>query len=97
MLERPLTVNEVAAFMRVSTKTVRRAIAAGHLEASQVSQGRGRWRVRPEAIDAWMELRSTRHQALRPLTDASGAKPGDRAQPARIRRTRTRQSGRLTA
>jgi excisionase family DNA binding protein len=67
--ERPLTVDEVAAFMRVSSRTVMRAIAAGQLEASQVTQGRGGWRIRREAIAAWLESRSNRTVPARPLGD----------------------------
>lgn len=65
--ERPLTVDEVAELMRVSSKTVMRAIASGHLEASQVTQGRGGWRVRPQAIEAWLDSRSNRARPVRPL------------------------------
>lgn len=67
----PLTVDEVAELMRVSVKTVMRAIAAGQLEASQLTQGRGGWRVRPEAIDAWLEARSNRMRPSRDLPDVA--------------------------
>jgi excisionase family DNA binding protein len=35
--DRPLTVDEVADVVRVSSRTVMRAIAAGHLEASRLT------------------------------------------------------------
>lgn len=75
MSEPPLTVDEVAEFMRVSSRTVMRAIAAGDLEASQVTQGRGGWRVRPEAIDAWLTIRSNRALPVRPLADVTRVEP----------------------
>lgn len=69
MPEQPLTVDEVAEFMRVSSKTIMRAIASGQLEASQVTQGRGGWRIRREAIDAWLDSRSNRTLPQRTLAD----------------------------
>ena len=67
--EQPLTVDEVAELMRVSSKTVMRAIASGQLEASQVTQGRGGWRIRPQAIDAWLDYRSNRTHPERTLAE----------------------------
>ena len=67
--EQPLTVDDVAEFMRVSSKTVMRAIASGQLEASQVTQGRGGWRIRPQAIDAWLDSRSNRSLPQRTLAE----------------------------
>jgi excisionase family DNA binding protein len=61
--------------MRVSSKTVMRAIAAGQLEASQVTQGRGGWRIRPEAIDAWLDSRGNRTFPVRPLADVTRVEP----------------------
>jgi excisionase family DNA binding protein len=83
--------------MRVSPKTVMRAIAAGHLEASQVTQGRGGWRIRPKAIDAWLESRSNRTRPVRPLADVTRVAP----EPPVLRRSgrapRTGRSGTLIA
>ena len=67
--EQPLTVGDVAEFMRVSSRTVMRAIASGQLEASQVTQGRGGWRIRPQAIDAWLDSRSNRTLSERTLAE----------------------------
>ena len=53
-----LTVDQVADVVQLSSKTVLRAIAAGHLEASRLGQGRAGWRVKKGAVDQWMELRS---------------------------------------
>ncbi len=75
MSVQPLAVDEVAEFMRVSSKTVMRAIVAGHLEASQVTQGRGGWRIRPEAMDAWLEIRSSRPRTERALADVRRVEP----------------------
>jgi excisionase family DNA binding protein len=54
-----MTVNEVARFCGVSTKTVRRAIDRGDLDAARLGD-HGALRVRPEAIDEWFARRSTR-------------------------------------
>jgi excisionase family DNA binding protein len=59
MTDRPVTVDEVARFCGVSTKTVRRAIERGDLDAARLG-GHGALRVRPEAIDEWFARRSTR-------------------------------------
>lgn len=69
--------------MRVSAKTVLRAIAVGHLEAGRLRQGRGGWRIRPEAVDAWLEMRSNRRLRARPLGDVSGATAGAVVRPMR--------------
>jgi excisionase family DNA binding protein len=78
MIDRPLTVPEVATLMRVSAKTVMRAIMAGHLEASQITQGRGGWRITESAVERWMDVRSNLARALResrPLANIPAA-PG---------------------
>jgi excisionase family DNA binding protein len=69
MTGRPMTVDEVAGLMRVSPKTVMRAISAGQLEASRITQGRGGWRIRPEAVDAWLDARSNQLAVPEPITD----------------------------
>jgi excisionase family DNA binding protein len=67
-----LTVAQVAQRVQLSPQTVMRAIRAGDLEASQLTQGRGGWRVHPTAIGRWMQLRSNQNRqtvaAVRPLT-----------------------------
>lgn len=67
--DRVLTVGEVADIVKLSTKTVMRAIAAGELAASQLTRGRGGWRIYESAIADWMERRSNRR---RPPTIGSG-------------------------
>ena len=57
-----MTVDEVALFCGVSTKTVRRAIERGDLDAARLGD-HGALRVRPEAIDEWFARRSTRRAA----------------------------------
>lgn len=75
MADPPLTVEQVAELVQLSSKSVMRAITAGHLEASQLTQGRGGWRVRVEAIDEWMDARSNRARRPRPLADVSRVDP----------------------
>lgn len=48
--ERALTVTEVAELDRCSEKTVRRAIAAGMLEATRVGPGKRLLRITPAAF-----------------------------------------------
>jgi excisionase family DNA binding protein len=55
-----LTVDQVADLVQLSPRTVMRAIHTGDLEASQLTQGRGGWRVREDAIDDWLAARSNR-------------------------------------
>lgn len=52
-----LTPEDVAEMVELSVKSVTRAIAAGDLEASQLTR-RGGWRIRPAAVERWMEARS---------------------------------------
>ena len=47
-----LTIGDVAAYTRVSEKTIRRAIRAGRLRAFNLPGG---LRFRVEAVDAWVE------------------------------------------
>jgi excisionase family DNA binding protein len=51
-LDRVNTVEEVAAFVKVSTKTVRRAIGNGQLEALHAGT---RIRISDRAVWAWLE------------------------------------------
>jgi hypothetical protein len=67
-----LTVEQVAEREQLSAKTVR-AIRAADLEASRLTQGRGGWRLRDDAIADWLGVRSNRAKP-RPMPDvASGA------------------------
>lgn len=59
MNQQLLTISDVAELVQCSSKTVKRAIDAGHLRAAQLAK-RGTWRIRSEDVDAWIELRSTR-------------------------------------
>jgi excisionase family DNA binding protein len=69
MTDRPMTVDELAVFCGVSSKTVRRAIKRGDLEAARLG-GHGALRVRPEAIDEWFARRSTRRMVHRAVEAA---------------------------
>jgi excisionase family DNA binding protein len=64
MNDRPMTVDEVAVFCGVSSKTVRRAIERGDLDAARLG-GHGALRIRPAAIDEWFARRSTRRTPRR--------------------------------
>jgi excisionase family DNA binding protein len=66
-----MTPSEVAEMVRVSCKTVMRAIQAGELEASQLARKRGGWRIMPAAVEEWMRARSNRRRPPRPLPDVS--------------------------
>lgn len=74
-MERPMTPSEVAAMVRVSCKTVMRAIQAGELEASQLARKRGGWRIMPAAVEDWMQARSNRQRPPRPLPEVSRVEP----------------------
>lgn len=69
-----LTVQQVARRVQLSSKTVMRAIRAGDLEASQLTQGRGGWRVRDDAVARWLEARSNRVSSS-PLPDVRRVEP----------------------
>jgi excisionase family DNA binding protein len=73
MPDRPMTVDEVAVFCGVSSKTVRRAIERGDLEAARLG-GHGALRIRPEAIDEWFARRSTR-RTVRRVVEAAPIAP----------------------
>lgn len=60
-----LTVGQVADVVQLSSKTVLRAIAAGHLEASRLGQGRAGWRLKRDAVDRWMGREVMRRHVLR--------------------------------
>jgi excisionase family DNA binding protein len=68
-----MTVDEVAHFCGVSSKTVRRAIERGDLEAARLG-GNGALRIRPEAIDEWFARRSTR-PTMRRVVEAAPIAP----------------------
>src|SRR4051794_21629548 len=53
-LGRILTLEDVAELVQLSTRTVRRAILAGELEASQLTPRRGGWRIREAAVGDWL-------------------------------------------
>jgi excisionase family DNA binding protein len=69
-----LTVEQVAESVQLSVSTVMRAIAAGDLEASQLTRSRGGWRVRESAIADWMNARSNRSRR-RPSTSVHPIDP----------------------
>ncbi len=77
LMDRPMTVDEVALFCGVSAKTVRRAIERGDLEAARLGD-HGALRVRPEAIDEWFARRSTR-RAVRRASRCLRSRPWPRA------------------
>ena len=63
LIEAPATPPEIAKLMGVKSDTVRAWISAGHLEAINLADpgsSRPRWRVMPEALDAFLQSRSSR-------------------------------------
>jgi excisionase family DNA binding protein len=66
---RILTLDEVAELVQLSARTVYRAILAGDLDASQLTQRRGGWRIYESAVADWMRKRSNRARPPRPLAD----------------------------
>ena len=63
---RVLTIKQVAELVQLSPRTVMRAVRAGDLDASQLTQSRGGWRIEEPAIAAWLAARSNhpRHRRL---------------------------------
>ena len=51
--------DELARQLGISVRTVMRAIRAGELRASQLAR-RGCWRIEPDDVAAWLELRANR-------------------------------------
>ncbi len=58
--ERVYTVNEVAAILRVTPRTIRRMIASGELEAFMV---RDTYRIRQSALDALMRKKPKKDES----------------------------------
>jgi nitrogen PTS system EIIA component len=52
MTDDVLTIEQVAEYLRVSTKTIRRLVQRGELPGFQVGN---QWRFRRALIEAWME------------------------------------------
>jgi excisionase family DNA binding protein len=90
-----LTVEQVAERVQLSPQTVMRAIRAGDLEASQLTQGRGGWRIREDAIVGWLQARSNRSSS-RSLPDVRAVEPAGPRRPSRGS-TAMRANGRLVA
>ncbi len=59
-----LTTVEAAARARRHPVTIRKALESGELHGSQRGAG-GRWAIRPECVDAFVEGRPCHHQASR--------------------------------
>lgn len=57
-----LTVAETVAAARRSAATIYRALEASELHGTQRTP-RGRWSVRPECLDAWLDAQPCEHQA----------------------------------
>lgn len=52
-----LTIEQVASFLQVSTKTIRRLIKGDKLKASKVGRV---WRIKREDIDIYLDINSNR-------------------------------------
>lgn len=61
-MTRYLTSDETATLTRRHPVTVRKALEAGELHGSQRTKG-GRWTVREECAEAWVEGRLCAHQS----------------------------------
>lgn len=61
-----LTVPEAAAAARRHPKTIRNAVEAGDLHGSQRVTG-GRWLIREECLDAYLEGAPCPHQNVTPI------------------------------
>lgn len=85
-----LTPEEVAEACGVSPWTVMRAIKAGELRASQLAS-RGCWRIRPEAVEAWIEARANVERAPRAAVPAPAPLLG--APTPRVRKTSRKREG----
>lgn len=57
-----LTVAEAATVSRVHPITVYRALEGAELHGEQRAKG-GRWTIRPECLDAWLDNEKCEHQA----------------------------------
>lgn len=86
-----MTLQEAAERLHCSTKTVRRRIAEGQLRASHIA--RGRWDIREDDLQAFLDATATRPREIRPV----GAAPARPVQTttARRRPPRTGGDGRL--
>lgn len=73
-----LTVEQVAEILQVRPDTVYPLIHSGQIEASNVASGRKRiWRIRPEAVDAFLDLR----RKVVPVAPANSLKGRNRMRP----------------
>lgn len=74
-----LTIEETAARLKVSERTVRRAIASGGLRAFRIA-GRGTWRITADDLEAWLVMRANMSPApprpvnVAPIAAAAGAR-----------------------
>jgi excisionase family DNA binding protein len=93
---RVLTVEQVADRVQLSSKTVMRAIHAGDLEASQLTRGRGGWRIYETAISDWLERRSNRQRATS-VPDVRAIEPAGLPRRPPRRASARSTSGRLVA
>jgi excisionase family DNA binding protein len=91
-----LTVEEAASRVKVSRRTVMRAIKAGQLEASQLNQGRGGWRIYASAIDEWMRSRAAPGRIDIPAAGARPVPPRRALPPTRGGTSAISTDGRLT-
>lgn len=58
MIEHYFSISEIAAQLSLSTRTIRRQIAAGRLEAVRMTD-RGDYRVTEGALDEWLRSRKS--------------------------------------
>nr|CRY96463.1 hypothetical protein [uncultured prokaryote] len=64
-----LTAEQAAERARVSRPTISRALKYGDLAG--LRDNRGRWAIKPDDVDAWVDLRSLAHNAQRAERESS--------------------------
>jgi excisionase family DNA binding protein len=88
-----VTLEQAAERLHCSVRTVRRRINAGELRASHI--GRGKWLIREEDLDDYLDATATRPREVRPLPATRQVQP---TTPDMTRRARRRSGdGRLSS
>ncbi len=89
MTEPLLTVDEVAGLVKLDPEVVRRCIRDGELRASKL---RGKFRVRPSAVDEWVDA-----MAVEPAAAPEPDRPRALSRPATPSSLRSRMEQHLPA
>lgn len=73
-----LTTGEAAEYARRHPVTIRRSLVSGELHGVQRVAG-GRWLIRPECLEAWLEATKCQHKNVVDLSAARGRRPTGRS------------------